>query len=174
MFLDLVDSTPTAEQLDSQQYFGFIRDFIYFVSIALLEYKGRIYQYVGDEVVASWLAEPGKGDDCLRAVVLSERLIKRNGNYFRKTYGFIPEFRVGIHAGEVTVGEIGIIKKDLVMSGDTMNTTARIRESCTDLKHKCLLSKEFLTTTRLRWPTDEMGAVELRGKNDCIELYALK
>jgi len=174
LFLDLIDSTPTAEQLNSQQYFSFIRDFIYFVSVALLEYKGRIYQYVGDEVIASWPALLGRGDDCIRAVRLSEKLIRRNSRYFRKTYGYVPEFRVGIHAGEVTVGEIGIIKKDLVMSGDTMNTTARIRETCTDLNHNYLFSKEFLATTEISWPAENIGIVELRGKNEGIELYALK
>ena len=54
MFIDLKDSTPIAEKLGHKDYFRFIRDFIYFISIALIEYNGRIYQYVGDEIVVSW------------------------------------------------------------------------------------------------------------------------
>ncbi|HYJ37767.1 MAG TPA: hypothetical protein VEV87_04090, partial [Chitinophagaceae bacterium] len=34
MFIDLKDSTPIAEKLGSKEYFRFIRDFIYFISIA--------------------------------------------------------------------------------------------------------------------------------------------
>src|SRR5205085_9760102 len=58
MFIDLTDSTPIAEKLGSQDYFRFIREFIYHVSNALIEYGGRIYQYVGDEIVVSWLFTP--------------------------------------------------------------------------------------------------------------------
>src|SRR4029079_16774728 len=35
MFMDLKDSTPIAERLGHQQYFNFIRDFIYQASIAI-------------------------------------------------------------------------------------------------------------------------------------------
>ena len=55
MFIDLKDSTPIAEKLGTVEYFRFIRQFIEIVSTALLEYNGRIYQYVGDEVVVSRL-----------------------------------------------------------------------------------------------------------------------
>lgn len=55
MFIDLKDSTPIAEKMGHQQYFLFIREFIYDVSMALIERNGRIYQYVGDEIVVSWL-----------------------------------------------------------------------------------------------------------------------
>ena len=36
MFLDLKDSTPIAETLGHEKYFSFIKDFIYYVSSAVL------------------------------------------------------------------------------------------------------------------------------------------
>lgn len=66
MFMDLKDSTPIAEKLGHQQYFKFIRDFIYQVSIAIIEFEGTIYQYVGDEIVASWLFEKRMPANVLR------------------------------------------------------------------------------------------------------------
>ena len=174
MFIDMVDSTPTAERLSSRQYFSFMRDFIYFISIALLECNGRIYQYVGDEIVVSWPYNQKNKERCVRALILSEKLLSRNAKYFLKKYGVRPEFKAGIHAGEVTIGEIGIIKKDLAISGDTMNTAARIRTACTELGLKCLLSKDFLGDVEIGWPTDYIGGVELKGKNDSVELYSVK
>jgi adenylate cyclase len=77
--------------------------------------------------------------------------------------------------GEVTIGEIGIIKKDLVMSGDTMNTTARIRTACNDLNQKYIASKDFLERISLKdWQAESLGPIELKGKNTSIELFALK
>ena len=42
MFLDLKDSTPIAEQLGHEKYFLFIKDFIHYVSIAILDNRGMI------------------------------------------------------------------------------------------------------------------------------------
>ncbi len=174
MFIDLTDSTPIAEQLDGKMFFSFIRDFIYFVSIAILEYGGRIYQYVGDEIVVSWKDKPANKRNCIRALILSDKLLKSNSRYFRKRYGIVPEFKAGIHTGEVTVGEIGIIKKDIAMSGDIMNTTARIRSVCNELNQKYILSKDFIGDTEFGWETVGLGLVDLKGKSESVELFALK
>ena len=40
-------------------------------------------------------------------------MIQQSGESFRRFFNIIPEFRAGIHIGEVTVGEIGISKKIL-------------------------------------------------------------
>jgi adenylate cyclase len=175
MFLDLKDSTPIAEKLGSKEYFRFIRDFIYFVSIAMIEYNGRIYQYVGDEVVVSWLFNTRNTKKCMDALIEARRLLQRNSNKFRSVYGVVPEFRVGIHVGDVTVGEIGVIKKDIAMSGDTMNTTARIRGACSELNHKFLVSKAFADVMDFKeWQIENLGIVDLKGKKDGVELVALK
>jgi adenylate cyclase len=175
MFMDLKDSTTIAEQLGHQEYFLFIRDFIYYLSSALLEYEGRIYQYVGDEVVVSWGANRKNAARCVGSLIAARRAIQKASEHFRRSYKQVPEFRVGIHAGNVTVGEIGVIKKDLAMSGDTMNTTARIRSACSELNQKFIVSKDFLDLMDLKeWQAESLGPIELKGKADGVELYALK
>ena len=175
MFIDLKDSTPIAEKLGHSLYFEFIREFIYRISMAIIEFGGTIYQYVGDEVVCSWKNSEKNTRRCLDAVILSKKNIQRKGNYFKRKYGIVPEFRVGINVGEVTVGEIGVIKKDLAMSGDTMNTTARIRSACNELKHHFVVSKEFVDAAALKgWQTESLGMVDLKGKKYEIELFSLK
>jgi adenylate cyclase len=176
MFIDLVDSTAIAEHLGHKKYFRFIRDFIYFISVALLENDGQIYQYVGDEVVVSWVVKkPNANRKCLQALLDCKRLIQRNKNYFKKQYGVIPEFRAGIHTGEVTIGEIGVIKKDLAMSGDTMNTAARLRSATSELDQKVIISKDFAAQTNLKnWEAINLGLVDLKGKDAAMELFALK
>jgi len=175
MFIDLKDSTPIAEKLGHQQYFLFIREFIFHTSMALIEQGGIIYQYVGDEIVVSWLYSRKNMRKCMDAVIESRRNIQKYSNRFRRKYGIVPEFRVGIHVGEVTIGEIGVIKKDLAMSGDTMNTTARIRSACNELNQKFIVSKEFIESSDLKeWQAESLGVVELKGKTEGIELYSLK
>jgi adenylate cyclase len=176
MFIDLVDSTAIAENLGHKKYFRFIRDFIYFISVALLENDGQIYQYVGDEVVVSWVVKkPNANRKCLQALLDCKRILQRNKNYFKKQYGVIPEFRAGIHTGEVTIGEIGVIKKDLAMSGDTMNTAARLRSATSELDEKVIISKDFAAQTNLKnWNAVNLGQIDLKGKESAMELFALK
>ncbi len=175
MFLDLKDSTPIAEKLGHLQYFNFIREFIYHISTALIEYNGRIYQYVGDEIVVSWLDTEENTRHCMDALIEARKNLQQHSEEFRRHYGHIPEFRVGIHVGEVTIGEIGIIKKDLAMSGDTMNTTARIRTACSELNQKFIVSADFLEKMPLKdWQAESLGLVDLKGKEKGVELFALK
>ncbi len=175
MFIDLKDSTPIAEKLGHSVYFEFIREFIYRISMAVIEFEGTIYQYVGDEVVCSWKNSEKNSRRCLDAVIQSRKNIQRKSAHFKRKFGIVPEFRVGIHVGEVTVGEIGVIKKDLAMSGDTMNTTARIRSACNELKHHFIVSKDFIDNIDLKeWQSESLGIVELKGKGSGIELFTLK
>jgi adenylate cyclase len=175
MFMDLKDSTPIAEKLGHHQYFRFIRDFIYQVSAAVIEFEGTIYQYVGDEVVTSWLFEKDNTKKCMASIIQSRKNIQKRSEHFRREYGIVPEFRVGIHLGDVTVGEIGVIKKDIAMSGDTMNTTARIRSACNELNHNFIVSRDFIENIDLEeWQSESLGIVDLKGKGTGIELFTLK
>src|SRR5215470_7496372 len=175
MFIDLKDSTTIAEKLGHKDYFKFIRDFIYYISIGLMEYGGRIYQYVGDEIVVSWPDTRRNAKKCIYALIEARKSLHKNLNTFLRRYDVVPEYKVGVHVGEVTIGEIGIIKKDLVMSGDTMNTTARIRTACNELNQKFILSKDFLDLIPLKtWQAETLGPIELKGKNTSLELFALK
>jgi len=175
VFIDLSDSTTIAEKLGHTQYFKFIRDFIYNVSNALIEYDGRIYQYVGDEIIVSWMYSEKNLKRCLKSIIEARKNIQKDSNRFKREYETIPEFRVGIHVGEVTVGEIGVIKKDIAMSGDTMNTTARIRSACSELNKKFIVSKDFMDKSSLEnFQAESLGMVELKGKKREIELFHLK
>jgi adenylate cyclase len=175
MFVDLKDSTPIAEKLGHVENFKFIRDFIFDVSMAIIEHDGRIYQYVGDEIVVSWLFTKRNAKKSIKAIIDARKNLQNHGNYFRNNYDIIPEFRVGLHIGEVTVGQIGVIKKDLAMSGDTMNTTARIRNACNELNQKFLMSKDFMDNSGLKeWQGESMGIIYLKGKSDGVELFSIK
>ena len=175
MFMDLKDSTPIAEKLGHVENFKFIRDFIFHVSMAIIEHDGRIYQYVGDEIVVSWISNKENTGKCMAAIIDARKNLQKNGHHFRNSYGIIPEFRVGLHIGDVTVGQIGVIKKDLAMSGDTMNTTARIRSACNELNQKFIMSKDFMENSDLKeWQGESLGIVDLKGKQNGIELFSIK
>jgi len=61
------------------------------------------------------------------------------------------------------------------MSGNTINTASRIRSACTDLNQKFLVSKDIIDILEMKdWQSESMGEADLKGKNENIELFALK
>lgn len=174
VFIDLRNSTPIAEKI-GKDYFEFIRDFIFCISAGIMEHDGRIYQYVGDEIVAWWPSSHVNSKKAVQALIESRKILNINNDIFKSNYDIVPEYKAGMHTGKVIVGQVGIARKELVMSGDTMNTTSRIRSACTDLNQKFLVSKDFIDLLQMKdWQTESMGEVDLKGKNANIELFALK
>ena len=175
LFIDLRNSTPIAEKLGHKEYFKFIRDFIFCISAGIMECGGHIYQYVGDEIVAWWPASKRNAKRAIQSLIASRKVLNKNNEVFKRKYDILPEYKAGMHTGIVTVGQVGIAKKELVMSGDTINTAARIRSACTDLSQKFLVSKEIVDLLQLpEWQSQSMGMIDLKGKNEQIELFALK
>jgi adenylate cyclase len=175
MFLDLKDSTPIAETLGHEKYFSFIKDFIYYVSSAVLDNGGHIHQYVGDEIVVTWPHRRSNIQKSVNTVILARRTLQHASDYFRRKYDMSPEFKVGMHLGAVTIGEIGVMKKDIAISGDAMNIAARIRTSCGELNQKFIVSQEYFESNVLKsWQGENLGEITLKGVEKPIQLYALK
>ncbi|MGB5170277.1 MAG: adenylate/guanylate cyclase domain-containing protein [Eudoraea sp.] len=89
-------------------------------------------------------------------------------------FGVVPRFKAGLHVGKATVGEIGVLKRDIVYSGDVLNTTARIQNKCNELGVSLLISEDLknsLSTNRLLFTS--LGEIKLRGKSEATGLYTL-
>lgn len=177
MFLDLRSSTEIAEELGEVKYFSFLKDLFREATLPILNSRGEIYQYVGDEIVITWKMECGlRHAACIRCFFdIQEAILKRKA-YYQKKYRVAPTFKAGMHYGHVMTGEIGVIKRDIVFSGDVLNTTARIQGKCNEFGVDLLLSKQIID--RLSLPPNtlqprKMGDLQLRGKQRRVSLYTI-
>jgi len=176
LFLDINESTTIAEKIGHEKYFNMLHDFFADITEPIIANWGHIYQYVGDEVVICWKNTPKNKLRCLKFVSQAVLTFQRKEKYYLKEYGVAPTFKAGIHAGDVTAGYIGIIKKDLVFSGDTLNTTARIRSKCHELKHSFIVSIDFLNGFRApdKYHITEIGEMEFKGRKEKSKVYSLE
>ena len=173
MFVDLNSSTTIAEQLGDEKYHELLRDFFADITNPILDNRGEIYQYVGDEVVVAWKHENGKEHaHCLKCFFDMKKEIADKNRKYLSRYGLIPEFKAGIHYGKVIAGEIGIIKRDITFSGDVLNTTSRIQSKCKEFNVEVLTSTDLLS--ELAHPAEfesrPLGTIKLRGKEKEVEL----
>ena len=178
MFLDLRGSTTIAEKLGEDRYFAFLKDVFKDVTPGILNSKGEIYQYVGDEIVISWKAHLGiKNANSLQCFFTIRELLLKRAPYYNGHYdGIVPEFKAGLHHGHVMAGEIGIVKREIAYSGDVLNTTARIQSKCNDLGVDLLISGNLLDKLVLGSAPFEpimVGEMALRGKQQPVTLYTV-
>jgi len=177
MFMDMRSSTSIAERIGIEKYFNLLNDLFSDITDTILNNEGEIYQYVGDEIVISWPMKKGiRNANCLRCFTQIQEKLTELGPSYEKKYKLMPEFKAGLHYGLVMAGEIGVIKKDIIYSGDVLNTTARIQEQCNQYSVDILISKE---TFDLLSDTDEyklipLGSIELRGKERKIDLNTIR
>lgn len=176
MFLDLRSSTVIAEQLGHEKYFQLLNQFFADITDPILEFNGKIYQYVGDEIVVTWrLREPERNLRCLQTFYRMQQLIRDKSQKYIDHFGLVPEFKAGMHCGEVTTGEIGLIKKDIIHTGDVLNTTARIEKKCNDFNQNLVLSDDLHARLPLngKFTFSQLGSYELRGKEKKKSLYGV-
>jgi len=177
MFLDLRSSISIAEKIGEEQYFNFFKQFIDDCTKPILNSKGEIYQYIGDEIIVTWEMEKGlENNRCIECFFEITKVINKRKLDYENKFDQVPQFKAGIHLGEVMVGEIGKVKRDIAYSGDVLNTTARIQGECNKNDVNLLISNKLLQRLDLNneYAIQNIGEILLRGKSETIELHNVK
>lgn len=177
LFMDLKESTAIAEKLGHIKYSRLLQDCYYDLTEVVIKYNAQIYQYVGDEVVLTWETKEGLMDaNCINVFFAYDKLIKDKIEYYSQNYKLIPEFKAGLNIGEVTVAEIGEIKKELAYHGDVLNTAARIQGKCNDFEKRLLISESMKIELEKQQEFNFglIGNIKLRGKEKSINIYDVK
>jgi adenylate cyclase len=177
MFLDLNSSTTIAENLGDKRYHELLKDLFTDITNPILDNRGEIYQYVGDEVVIAWRYADGIAESkCIQCFFdIKEHLNSLSPKYWDR-YHIQPTFKAGIHCGKVIAGEVGIIKRDITYSGDVLNTTSRIQGMCKEFQQEVIVSIDLMDELHLsrHYSTELLGSIKLRGKEKEMSLVAIK
>lgn len=176
MFLDINSSTSIAEKLGDEKYHALLKDFFADITYPILDNKGIIYQYVGDEVVVAWNYDDGKENmQCIKCFYDMKQYLDQNKEKYMRRYGLLPTFKAGVHCGTVIGGEIGIMKRDITYSGDVLNTASRILSKCEEFNAELIASNDLLSELRSlkEYITKPLGAIKLKGKAREVLLNAL-
>jgi adenylate cyclase len=129
-FSDIAKFTSIAEQVETEKLVMDLSIYFETVSKTILENKGTIDKYIGDSVMAFWGA-PSRMEDHAARACRSAILIRDNlQNLFRQweNKGKLPfPTRMGIHTGEVIVGNMGYNDRlNYTVMGDSVNIASRL------------------------------------------------
>ncbi|HXG20801.1 MAG TPA: adenylate/guanylate cyclase domain-containing protein, partial [Methylomirabilota bacterium] len=154
MFCDLVGSTALSEQLDPEELRDVVRNYQALCAEVIDRYEGHIAQYLGDGLLVYFGYPMAHEDDAARAVRSGLEIVQAlrsqvlsplkgtgqgEGKQLRQWQDTphpspLPrrerglQVRIGIHTGQVVVGEIGGgSKREHLALGDTPNIAARLQ-----------------------------------------------
>lgn len=173
MFLDMVGSSGAAEMLKPHEGLSLIARFIFDAGMVIRQCGGDIVNYTGDGLVVIWRRH--QANKALESIKALRMRIRSREEMYRNEYGVVPDFRVGIHAGVIAIGQIGEEKLFLGVYGDVVNTAARLEQMNKDFNTRVTVSSEVYKALGPGWKKvlDKKGAKEVRGKEDKIEVYSL-
>jgi class 3 adenylate cyclase len=182
MFTDIVGFTSIGERLTAPQLADFLNRHFAMLAACIEAEGGTIDKYIGDSVMAFWGAPDSQPDHALRACravhAIARALAADNAR--RREKGLHPvRLRIGLHTGPAIAGNIGAPGRiNYTLIGDTVNVSQRLEQ----------LGKRFDTgegdlialasaRTAAELPPDAdakpLGAHELRGRGEAMEIYRL-
>lgn len=176
MFLDMKSSTTIAENLGHVRYFEMLRAYFFDLSEAVIDYAGMIYQYAGDEMIISWKLKDGlKDNSSIQCFFAMKQALQKKSERYHSQFGILPGFKAGLHFGVVTAGEIGSLKKEIIFTGDVLNTTARIQGLCNHYEADLLVSEDIVKLFQLpaTYEIRSVGENVLKGRGKTVELFAI-
>jgi adenylate cyclase len=170
MFVDMRGSTQLAEKRLPFDTVFIVNRFLGAVSQAVLESGGRPNQFVGDGMLALFGLATGRQEACrqaLRATAMIAVNVDELNQFLSHDLREPIRFGIGIHGGEVIVGDIGY-RDHMVFTalGDAVNVAARLQEMTKILACEAVVSDEVRATAGLAATALPAQEVTLRGRNE--------
>lgn len=176
MFLDIKGSTNIVDSLGPEKSKRLFGKFMFDMSEPITNNGGKIYRYMGDGFVATWNWETAlKSDGVFQAVDDLYAMIEREREEYENRFGACPDFRIGIHGGEIITSEEGDVRRDIGFYGDTINIAARMEAKAKDVGMDCVVTSDVATAIGdMADRLIEIGEESVRGIDRKVTIYGFE
>jgi adenylate cyclase len=177
MFVDMRGSTKLAEnQLPFDTVFV-VNRFLGAVSQAVIACGGQPNQFVGDGELALFGLASSPQTACrqaLRAAAMIAANVEELNQFLSHDLREPIRFGIGIHGGEVIIGDIGY-RDHMVFTalGDAVNVAARLQDMTKSLSCEAIVSDEVCITAGLPADALPQQQVEIRGRSEPMMVRAV-
>jgi adenylate cyclase len=170
MFVDMRSSTQLAENRLPFDTVFIVNRFLGAVSQAVIECGGQPNQFLGDGQLALFGLGTSRQTACrqaLKAAAAIDANVAELNQFLKHDLSEPIRFGIGIHGGEVIVGDIGY-RDHMVFTalGDAVNVAARLQDMTKSVGCEAIISEEVRTTAGLPANALPQQQVEIRGRTD--------
>ena len=179
LFSDLRNFTAFSENQLPYDVIHFLNRYFYSMGNSILKHQGHIDKYMGDGIMALFgLHENDPSAICLNAVKTALKMIKNldSLNQYANRYSENKfKMGIGIHFGEMIIGDLGHPEKtQFTAIGDAVNTANRIESVTKSTQTFILISENVYCHIKDKIQTGQVIETELKGKQGLHKLYEVK
>jgi adenylate cyclase len=169
MFVDMRGSTKFAETRLPFDTVFLVNRFLEAASQAVIDAGGQPNQFVGDGLLALFglAADPTTASrQALRAAALVASNVEYMNHEFATELEHPVQFGIGIHGGEVIIGDIGFRDHTVFTAlGDAVNVAARLQDLTKTLNCTVVISDEICKNAGVAWEKLDRTDVPIRGRD---------
>ena len=171
LFADIRDFTTLSESMTPEENFKFINAYLSRMEPAIIENKGFIDKYIGDEIMA--LFSQGADNALKAAISILQRLAEYNQG--RAKAGYMPiQVGIGINTGSLMLGTVGgYSRMDSTVISDTVNLASRIEGLTKEYGVSLLISHHTFSQLHdvNQYAFRLIDRVKVKGKSAAVSVY---
>lgn len=175
LIADLSNYTATIHDLDPEDAYSLVADYLTILGQTVLEYGGTVHKYTGDGVIALFGAPEAHEDDperALRAALAMQEGVARYRPRLSNGMIGVLRIRIGVHMGSVILGALGPDgAQEYTVVGEAVNLAARLEQSAEP--GTILVSAPVYQRT---WPLfnfEPQPPLMVKGLPEAVEAYRL-
>lgn len=174
LFADIRGFTAFSEKLPPEELVDTLNQYLSMAAASILMYEGTLDKFMGDAVMGIFNAPLEQEDHVLRAVRAATAMQRAIIDH---SHGVSEErrlsFGVGLHVGEVVVGNVGMTDRmDYTAIGDAVNAAKRIQENTPG--GKILISEAVYEAVKNSVNAAFFEEMKLKGREEPMAVYELR
>jgi len=171
LFSDIAGFSRISEQLDPQDLVLLLNSYYETTIRAIHQTEGTVMDIIGDAIFAVWNA-PEPQRDHREKMLQAAQLFQLNVKEFNGKQGSIPlHTRVGLHTGEVVVGNVGSSEHfDYTAVGENVNLASRLEGLNKQLGTDVLMTRAAIPPGDGPWRLRPVGKFRFKGFDNVVEV----
>ena len=178
MFADLRGFTSLSEQKFPYDVVYILNSYFQAMGQVIEDKGGKVDKFLGDGILAYFGLDQDPRDGCLHAINAVRQMATDLIEVNKKLAHVLPQglsIGVGLHFGDVILGEIGFHdRRQLTIIGDTVNTASRLEALNKRAGSQLILSTGVAAKAGLDLSHIAVASVAPRGKAEVVRVYVVK
>ncbi len=174
LFSDIAGFSRISEQLDPQELVQLLNAYYETTIRCIHKTDGTIVDIIGDAIFAIWNApelQPDHQEKMLQAALAFQQNVT---NFNGKQGSLALRTRVGLHTGEVVVGNVGSTEHfDFTAIGENVNLASRLEGLNKQLGTDVLLTPAALPAATENYSLRPVGKFQFKGFESFVEVVEL-
>jgi class 3 adenylate cyclase len=179
VYADIRNFTTLSEKADASDVVSMLNYYYGIWFECIKKYQGTINKFIGDALLAFFDHDHDLTRNANNAVKSALEMLSSldliNKELQNRMLPPLDGIGIGIHCGEVILGDIGGERKDYTLIGDAVNTTARLEELCKMYGCPLIISEACygLLEPMLQQRFAYLSSIAPKGKEEKVTFYGL-